>query len=181
MEQKPVIQYVGQFYVYGSEVKAPKKKKEEKKYVLPSPPKPAKEHFVYIDPVAVCGIVLAVVLLVSLVLGAIQLKSAMDDYNAETAVLSSIQRQNAVLEHRYRTSLDLEAVQTQAEKLGLVAQAEAEHRSVYVNAPEPSEEETLVQRLWWHIRGLLYGVDESKADVFEKDDLTQIANGTYQE
>ena len=181
MEQKPVIQYVGQFYVYGSEVKAPKKKKEEKKHVLPSPPKPAKEHCVYIDPVAVCGIALAVLLMVSLVLGAIQLKEAMDDYNAESEVLTSIQRQNAVLEHKYRTSLNLESVQTQAEKLGLVAEAEAEHRSVYVNAPEPAKEETLVQRLWWHIRGLLYGVDESKAEVFEKDALTGIANGTYQE
>ena len=52
MDQKPVIQYVGQFYVYGSEVKAPKKKQTPKKAVLPKL-KPGKERRVYVDPVAV--------------------------------------------------------------------------------------------------------------------------------
>ena len=30
MDQKPEIQYVGQFYVYGSEVQAEKKKQQKK-------------------------------------------------------------------------------------------------------------------------------------------------------
>ena len=43
MDQKPEIQYVGQFYVYGSEVQA-EKKKQQKKNQLPKIPKPTREH-----------------------------------------------------------------------------------------------------------------------------------------
>ena len=176
MDQKPIIQYVGQFYVYGSEAQAPKKKKEEKKQILPSLPKPKKDHCIYIDPVAVCGIVLAAVVLVLLVMGAFQLKNAMEDYDRQSQTLSAVRRENAVLEHQYRTGLDLESVQTQAEKLGMVASSEVETRRIHVNVPEHPQEETLLQRIWWHVRGLLYGVDESKTEVFEKDDL--LHNGT---
>ena len=171
MDQKPEIQYVGQFYVYGSEAQAPKKKKEEKKQILPNLPKPQKDHFIYIDPVAVCGIVLAAAVLVLLVVGAFQLKGAMEDYDRQSQNLTAIRRENAALEHQYRTGIDLESIQTQAEKLGMVASSEAESRSIHVNVPEHPQEETLLQRIWWHIRGLLYGVDESKTEVFEKDDL----------
>ena len=176
MDQKPVIQYVGQFYVYGSEATAPKKKKEEKKHVLPSAPKLKNDHYIYIDPVAVCGIVLAAVVLVMLAVGAFQLKNAMEDYDQQSQTLTAVRRQNAVLEHQYRTGLDLESIQTQAEKLGMVASSEVESRRIHVNVPEHPQEETLLQRLWWHIRGLLYGVDEDKTEVFEKDDL--LHNGT---
>lgn len=179
MDQKPVIQYVGQFYVYGSEAAAPKKKKEEKKHVLPSAPKLKNDHYIYIDPVAVCGILLAAVVLVMLAVGAFQLKNAMEDYDQQSQTLTAVRRQNAVLEHQYRTGLDLESVQTQAEKLGMVASSEVESRRIHVNVPEHPQEETLLQRLWWHIRGLLYGVDESKTEVFEKDDL--LHNGTAED
>ena len=53
MDQKPVIQYVGQFYVYGSEVKAPKKKQQSAKVFLPKKPKTGKERRIYVDPVAI--------------------------------------------------------------------------------------------------------------------------------
>ena len=48
MDQKPVIQYVGQFYIHGSEarqleVKAPEKRQTPKKAVLPMPT-PGKER-----------------------------------------------------------------------------------------------------------------------------------------
>ena len=66
MDQKPEIQYVGQFYVYGSEVQA-EKKKQQKKNQLPKIPKPTREHYIYIDPAAVCGIAVAAVMLVVLI------------------------------------------------------------------------------------------------------------------
>ena len=78
MDQKPVIQYVGQFYVYGSEVKAPKKKQQSAKVFLPKKPKTGKERRIYVDPVAMGGIVLAVAVLVALVVGAVQLTASMN-------------------------------------------------------------------------------------------------------
>ena len=80
MDQKPEIQYVGQFYVYGSEVQA-EKKKQQKKNQLPKIPKPTREHYIYIDPAAVCGIAVAAVMLVVLIVGAFQLRGAMNELN----------------------------------------------------------------------------------------------------
>ena len=164
MDQKPVIQYVGQFYVYGSEVQA--RKKKEKKSLLPRAPRAEVQHCVYVDPVAVCGIVVALLMLVVLAVGAFQLRAAMQQYNAQSEQLSAIKRENARLEHLYRTSLNLEAVQAQAEKLGMVPAEELEHRELVVTVGQTPEEPTAWENFLWFVKGLLNGVDESRAEVF---------------
>ena len=164
MDQKPVIQYVGQFYVYGSEVQA--RKKKEHKPVLPKAPRTGVQHCVYVDPVAVCGIAVAVLMLVVLAVGAFQLRAAMQQYNAQSEQLSAIKRENARLEHLYRTSLDVEAVQAQAEKLGMVPAEELEHRELVVTVGQTPEEPTAWENFLWFVKGLLNGVDESRAEVF---------------
>lgn len=164
MDQKPVIQYVGQFYVYGSEVQA--RKKKEHKPLLPKAPRTGVQHCVYVDPVAVCGIAVAVLMLVVLAVGAFQLRAAMQQYNAQSEQLSAIKRENARLEHLYRTSLDLEAVQAQAEKLGMVPAEELEHRELVVTVGQTPEEPTAWENFLWFVKGLLNGVDESRAEVF---------------
>ena len=164
MDQKPVIQYVGQFYVYGSEVQA--RKKKEHKPVLPKAPRTGVQHCVYVDPVAVCGIAVAVLMLVVLAVGAFQLRAAMQQYTAQSEQLSAIKRENARLEHLYRTSLDLEAVQAQAEKLGMVPAEELEHRELVVTVGQTPEEPTAWENFLWFVKGLLNGVDESRAEVF---------------
>ena len=164
MDQKPVIQYVGQFYVYGSEVQA--RKKKEKKSLLPRAPRAEVQRCVYVDPVAVCGIAVALLMLVVLAVGAFQLRAAMQQYNAQSEQLSAIKRENARLEHLYRTSLDLEAVQAQAEKLGMVPAEELEHIELVVTVGQAPEEPTAWENFLWFVKGLLNGVDESRAEVF---------------
>ena len=173
MDQKPVIQYVGQFYVYGSEVQA--RKKKEHKPVLPKAPRTGVQHCVYVDPVAVCGIAVAVLMLVVLAVGAFQLRAAMQQYNAQSEQLSAIKRENARLEHLYRTSLDLEAVQAQAEKLGMVPAEELEHRELVVTVGQTPEEPTAWENFLWFVKGLLNGVDESRAEVFTDWEIGSIS------
>lgn len=173
MDQKPVIQYVGQFYVYGSEVQA--RKKKEHKPLLPKAPRTGVQHCVYVDPVAVCGIAVAVLMLVVLAVGAFQLRAAMQQYNAQSEQLSAIKRENARLEHLYRTSLDLEAVQAQAEKLGMVPAEELEHRELVVTVGQTPEEPTAWENFLWFVKGLLNGVDESRAEVFTDWEIGSIS------
>ena len=68
MTEKPKIQYIGQFYVPGSEaqVLAPKKKKKKAKTKLPIA-KQEQVKAIYIDPVALIGITVAVVMLAVMV------------------------------------------------------------------------------------------------------------------
>lgn len=153
MDQKPVIQYVGQFYVYGSEVKV-KKRNEPKRTLLPTV-KTTRERKVYIDPVAVGGIALAVCILVALVVGGIRLSACMTGYNAAEETLSELKRENARLEHAYRTSLNLETVQKRAEELGMIPQAEAAQASIRVTVPEHKGEPSAWENFVWFISGLL--------------------------
>ena len=153
MDQKPVIQYVGQFYVYGSEVKV-KKKSEPRRPMLPSV-KAARERKVYIDPMAVGGIALAVCILVALVVGGIRLSACMTGYNAAEATLSELKRENARLEHAYRTSLNLESVKTRAEELGMIPQSEAARASIRVTVPEHKGEISAWENFVWFLSGLL--------------------------
>ena len=60
MAQKAEIQYVREFYVFGSEAPQPKQKPEKPKLKRPEVHLERLQQ-IYIDPLAVCGMVMAVV------------------------------------------------------------------------------------------------------------------------
>lgn len=154
MDQKPIIQYVGQFYVYGSEAKAPEKKLIRGKSLLPKP-KLDKERKIYIDPMAMCGIAVAVVMLVVLTLGAVRLQKCWGEYNRMSSYLSEVKRQNAQLDHSYRTTFDMEEIAAQADAMGLVPLDEIPRYSVAVTVPQPEKGPTLWDDFVWFITGLV--------------------------
>ena len=79
MEHKPDIQYVHQFYIYGSEAPAneleqPQKKK---KFSLPRVV-PDRKIRLSIDPMAVCGIAVAIVMVILMAVGVSQYMDVCD-------------------------------------------------------------------------------------------------------
>ncbi len=152
MAHKPEIQYVGQFYVYGSEAKvaAPKQKPT---FQLPKP-RLEKIEKVYVDPVALIGLVVAAIMLISMVVGACQIYGSWQEYEEVSHTLSVLKRENARLEHTYNISIDLDAVQTQAEVMGLVPMDQIPGMSVRVTVPAPQPEETAWDEILWFLQGL---------------------------
>ena len=74
MVQKPKIQYIGQFYVHGSEARALEQQEQKKKAKTKLPlARLERIEKIYVDPVALAGIAVAVVMLAVMVLGAVQL------------------------------------------------------------------------------------------------------------
>ena len=62
MERKPDIQYVGQFYIHGSEARELARKEQEKQARTRLPLERLQNiQKVYLDPVALMGIVVSVV------------------------------------------------------------------------------------------------------------------------
>ena len=154
MAKKPEIQYVGQFYVYGSEaqVVAPKKKPQ---FQLPKPRlELQKIEKVYVDPVALVGLLVAAVMLVCMVVGACQISSCWQEYEAMSHHLSELQRENARLEHNLHISYDLEEVEAKALSMGLVPVEEIPSMSVRVTVPAPEAEESAWDELVWFVKGL---------------------------
>ena len=155
MNQKPKIQYVGQFYVHGSEAKQlqMQEAKRQAKTKLPLA-RIQKIEKVYVDPVALAGIAVAVVMLVTMVLGAVQIKRDWDQYERVSAYVSQLKKENARLNHAYRLSYDLEDIKSKALAMGLVPKSDLEPMTVTVTIPQREPELTRIDEIRLFLEGL---------------------------
>ena len=155
MALKPEIQYIGQFYVHGSEAKAVEIKQEEKKseYKLPLH-RFQKVEKIHVDPLAICSIALAAVLLVCMVVGTLQIQSAWQDLEAANRYFynqEAIHRQRV---SEYHASYNLEEIRAAAQTMGMIPVAEAKTMEITVTVPEPQAEPTLWDDIVWFLEGL---------------------------
>ena len=153
MSQKPKIQYVGQFYIHGSEARQlelQEKKKAKSKLPLE---RLRKMEVIYLDPVAIFGIVTALVLLVVMTVGVLQIRDDWQDYRTMSNYVSRLNSENAELQADYRSKYDLEDIRAKAEALGMVPRSELEVKTVYVTIPEPEPEMTWLEELQWFLTG----------------------------
>ena len=155
MNQKPKIQYVGQFYVHGSEARQLQLQEEKRqaKTKLPLVKIQAIEK-IYVDPVALAGIAVAVMMLVTMVLGTVQLKRDWDQYERVSAYVSELKKENARKSHLYRSSYDLEDIKTKALSMGMIPKSELQTVAVTVTVPVPEEEPTRMEEMKLFLEGL---------------------------
>ena len=155
MNQKPKIQYVGQFYIHGSEARQ-LQLQEERRQAKTKLPKARiqKIEKIYVDPVALVGIAVAVVMLVTMVLGAVQLKRDWDQYERVSAYVSDLKRENARMSHAYHASYDLEDIKSKALAMGMVPKSELETMTVNVTVPEQEVELTRMEEVKLFLEGL---------------------------
>lgn len=155
MSQKPKIQYVGQFYIHGSEARQLEiqEKKKHSKSKLPME-RLRKVEVIYLDPVAIFGIVTALVLLAVMTVGVLQIRHDWQDYRTMSDYLSRLNSENAELQADYRSKYDLEDIRVKAQALGMVPKSELEVQTVYVTIPEPEPEMTWLEELQWFLGGL---------------------------
>ena len=137
MNQKPKIQYVGQFYVHGSEARKLQLQEEKRqaKTKLPLASLQTIEK-IYVDPVALAGIAVAALMLVVMILGAVQLQRDWAAYQRMEDHVTALRTENAHLAHTYRAGFDLEDIEMKAIAMGLVPQSELKTVSVTVTSPE---------------------------------------------
>lgn len=155
MSQKPKIQYVGQFYIHGSEAwqLELQEKKKRAKSKLPLE-RLRKVEVVYLDPVAIFGIVTALVMLTVMILGVLQIRDDWEEYRVMSNYVSRLNSENAQLQADYRSQYDLEDIRVKAQALGMVPKSELEVRTVYVTIPQPEPEMTWLEEIQWFLSGL---------------------------
>ncbi len=155
MVQKPDIQYVTQFYSYGSEAKVLELKPavKKKKFTLPKA-LPDMKIRIAVDPVAWAGILIAVVMVV---LMAVSVQSYLDvcaEYEAMSDYVIELQNFNVEKQLEYATMYDLEDVKEKALALGMIPMEEAEIITISPVIPEPQPEETWWENISWFMKGL---------------------------
>ena len=155
MVKKPEIQYIDKFYVHGSEARVLELKPKRRiiKTILPLSV-PDKTIKIGIDPVAICGIAVAVALLVALVLGTVQYVQVCRDYRGMMDYVVSVQNKNVELREDYRSKVDLEAVEARALELGMIPIEMADKITIRVEQPVPEPEETIWDEIEWFCKGL---------------------------
>lgn len=156
MSQKPKIQYVGQFYIHGSEARQLElqEKKKQAKSKLPLE-RLRKIEVIYLDPVAIFGIVTALVMMTVMLLGVLQIRDDWKEYRVMSNYVSRLNSENAELQTEYRSQYDLEDIRIKAQALGMVPKSDLEVRTVYVTIPQPEPEMTWLEELQWFLSGLL--------------------------
>jgi hypothetical protein len=141
MARQPDVQYV-HYYTYGSAARKLELQPEKKNKVgLPQPKmRRDKRMVIPVDPIYLCAMFVAAVMLVTMAIGMIQLGIT----NAETAKMENYVEQlyaeNTQLRKEYEASYDLEAVKQQAQNMGLVPVDQVEHISIDVQIPQPEAE-----------------------------------------
>lgn len=156
MKRKPDIQYIGQFYVPGSEaqvVELKPSKKKRSKTVLPKA-RPEEKIRILIDPVAFCGIAVSVVMLAVLVVGAFQYMEVCRKYQAMSGYVISLQNENVELKQTYENGYDPEDIRTKALAIGMIPVEEAKTVVISAELPQKEPEPSVWEEIVWFLRGL---------------------------
>ena len=156
MAQKLRIEYV-QFYTNGSAAKKLDVKPADQKEFDPivfAPPMPYKRKKIFIDPVAIVGILVAICMFFTITVGIIELRNAqIERYQMEQHVLhlSQIhtQRQEA-----FEAAYDLEEVDRTARALGMVPASEVAHKVIDMTPPVVEAEPTIWETAGIFLAGL---------------------------
>ena len=155
MAQKPEIQYIGQFYVHGSEARKLAQKNEQKKAKTELPAGRFEQvRKVYVDPLAIGSILMAAVFLVTMVMGALSMQTAWQELGTAQQYVYELETRNSVLTAQYRAGYDLEEVRSAALAMGMIPLEEAQTMQLRVTVPEVEPEATWVDDLIWFVEGL---------------------------
>lgn len=156
MGKKPDIQYIDKFYVHGSEARVLELKPKRRiiKTVLPlsAPDTTVK---IAVDPVALCGIVVAVAMLVLLAVGAVQYAQVCSQYQDMRDYVVATQNRNVELNQKYEEGYNLADIEQQALALGMIPASEATVIRVgKVEVPQREPEMTFWEEMRWLMEGL---------------------------
>lgn len=160
MIDKPKIQYVREFYNYGTEAK----KLDFRSLRLPKSGLPLERlstaETITLDPVAMVAIVAAIVLLIVIAAGITQIQDDWTEYDATAAYLSHLRAENAELALAYQESFELEEIANKAQGLGLVSLEEVKTMTVLVTVAEPEPEPSWFDNVKTFWQGLWAGLEE---------------------
>ena len=155
MVQKPDIQYITQFYSYGSEAKVLELKlaKKKQKTQLPKA-QPQQKIRILVDPVAWAGIAMAIVLVV---LMAVSVQSYLDtcaEYEVMTNRVIALQNTNVARQQEYASMYDPADIYDKAIALGMIPVEEAQVITISPVIPEAEPEAPWWEDISWFMKGL---------------------------
>lgn len=145
MARKPDVEYI-RFYTDGSAAHQIEILPRRKKSRLPKVRK-EKKRVLYVDPLALGGIVVSVVMLVLMLVGTVQLFVAHEQEQRMAQYVEMLQQRNGELTQTYESGYDLQTVEKAALSMGMIPVEQAQTITIVLPQPEPVEEVTLWSRI----------------------------------
>ena len=139
MVRKPDIQYVGQFYIYGSEAR--KVQQQERR-----------------EKIKNCSLVMAAVLLVTMVMGAVNIGNAWKDYDRMQCYVAELEQTHVELARDYRLGYDLAEIEASALAMGMIPREQANTIPLQVTVPVPPEEPSAWEEFRDYVRWFIDGL-----------------------
>ena len=144
------------FRIYGIERENTKtEKKTEKKFhktqVIELNPQPL--ITIKFDPLAVMGTIVAMVMIVCVMIGCVQVNRVNEQIAQTEVLLSGLKAEYSILQNEYEHGYDIEEIRTAALAMGMIPRDQAEHVTVNVSLPEEIPELT-----WWE--NLVHDIQE---------------------
>lgn len=152
MARRPDVEYI-RYYTDGSAARQLEPKVPRKKRQLPKV-KPQPKHTLYIQPMAIAGIFLSVVMLVMMIAGALELHNAQLQEEAMEDYVLKLSSENAAARMEYEESLDLEAIEKAALAIGMIPEAEAKLVTISIPMPEVEEDPGFWEKIIIFLEGL---------------------------
>ncbi len=130
------------YYSNDSTARRVERKPVTKAMAAPKPvTRPAKRVVVRVDPVAVAGIVLALVMLVSLISAGSQYHSWTEKNAQLSHYVATLQQEQEALQQEYKAGYDLEQIREIATAIGMVPAEDAQRITVDVHIPGADQEQ----------------------------------------
>lgn len=112
-------------------------------------PKPKTEPVaIPFDPVAVFGTTVAIVMVLCVLIGFLQINHVNDEIAAMEQTISELKSQQYTLQKQYNSKVDLEDIRVTAEAMGLVPIREVRHITISIPEPEVVEELPWWEEMW---------------------------------
>ena len=137
MARQPDVQYI-RFYTDGNAARKIAPAAPMKTIRLPKV-NIKKKVTLYVDPIAVAGIFMAIVMLVLMTVGVVQLSNARKELHTMTAYVDTLQQEQDSLMDTYSQGYDLESVEKTALALGLVPKDTVKHVQIRVPQEQIAE------------------------------------------
>lgn len=146
------VRYIS-FYTDGSAARKMDLYKPAAKTTLPKAKK-KKRITLYVDPVAILGIMTAAVMLIIMTVSVFLLKDAQQEALLMERQVAELQAENKALQAEYEDGYDLVEVERTALALGMIPKEQVEHVTLYVQpAPQQQTVGPLAQ-IWSFLVGL---------------------------
>lgn len=149
MARQPDVQYI-QMYNYGSTARkvAPRPQARKEKYQLPEQlPRREQARQKLLDPLSVCAIAVACVMLVGLIIGVFQLGELTTRRYELQQYIDVLGKEQADLYKLYEQTCDFQQVELRASQMGMISGDEAVHVQMGPVNPEPQQEPGFLDRM----------------------------------